>query len=112
MEGLAAEVAREGDVWWQRKPDVGDFFCIVCYAGTVIYGVVLPPPEDETLDVDGRWTRTWSQMQPDGCMGFVNIDQMDMLITREQFDLAKGLGWPGAPGAIRVVLRMQAMAQA
>lgn len=111
QKAFDGSIPNEGAVWWQRRPDAGDYFCIICVQGVVIYGVILPPPDDETPDVNGRWTRTWSQHLPHGSLGYIHIDEMDFILTREQFERARELGWPAAFAAIRVVLRMQAMAQ-
>lgn len=111
----AAASAADKAVWvggWQRDLDVGDCFCIVPHVGVVIYGVVMPPTEEDTPDPSLRRAKTFSAAYPTGADDVLDVKHVDLPITKAQFDVARRLGWPAEPAAWRALLCLGAPAAA
>lgn len=104
-EGLRVEA-------WQHDLDVGDCFCFVPTPGYVIYGIVLPPLDDEQPEIGMRRARTYSAEFPDGADDVLHIKYVDLPMTRAQFEAARAMQWPSVAPALRALLGLASPASA
>jgi hypothetical protein len=97
---------------WQKALDAGDAFCILQGKGKVAYGVILPPREDLQMKRNERWVRVWAKAHRTGREVCVDLQDIDLPLTRQQMALAESLDWPGTDVAMKLVLRMTAPGEA
>lgn len=79
---------------WQARIKAGDYFARWSALGFHVYGEILEEeePRDKGLE-HYRLCRGYSMACPEGEMGDIHVSTIDELITREQFESAKGRGW-------------------
>jgi len=92
---------------WQRKLNTGSFFCIVPEEGVVVYGEVLGRRPQGV-----RRVMTYAVEFPEGAEDMIHIQAPDLPLTRQQFELARELGWPCSPRVFQVLMVMGAVAKA
>lgn len=103
-EAAAAFVGIEG--WrveeWQRRLRKGDRFCVVCgIYGQMLYGYVV------TSVRKGRLTaRIFHESLPRGQVETVEIEHVDLPLSKAQFEQARAMGWPGPRVALPLILRL------
>jgi hypothetical protein len=108
-EMIAAVAAGQADADarvepWQAAVAPGDHY-VTFFAydngALVIYGQVLPPDPESSLRANSREVRAFSQDCPEGEYGIVHVAGIAGLITPEQFEHARALGWPNDPTSWR-----------
>jgi hypothetical protein len=112
---------------YQKTAKIGD--CYVRFEpalGIMIYGELLDPIEGEReagADEDEieyarqmysqphmenyRFGRHYSEMCPNGELGDVHVCSIMQVVSREQFNLAKALGWPSDREEVQALLNVQ-----
>jgi len=114
---MAAADAQVGPEAVQYKPGVY-FVRFVPEASVILYGQILDPIEhlreiggdEEDLEYETevrsdpamrhyRFTRVFSVRSPEGTLGDQHVSTLTSVLTAEEFERARTLGWPNNPAA-------------
>lgn len=94
---------------WQAEIKPGDFF-LEQHGEITIYGEVIESPYEEDREMyrkphmkHFRLTRCFSVACPEGEMGDKHVSAIMMLLSKDQFEQARKMGWPDA----RVLLTIE-----
>lgn len=107
LDGIDELVLDDFAILWQTKMRPGEYFCVLCWAEVIVYGVVLGRLGDAASPKGERWVRVWSELQPDGSEMYIRMAEVDLPLTKEQFMLAKKLKWPGTHESLKAMMNFQ-----
>jgi hypothetical protein len=102
---LSIEIETIRDPPWAKEMCPGHFFMwLIPRQGLTFYSIVLET--DASLVKGGyRLTRTYGPPYPSGCEMYVRQNLAVFLLSREQMDAARRLGWPQEPAQIHEVVQ-------
>lgn len=80
------------------------FLRFITKAEAAVYGVVIA----ESTDPAFRLTKSYSRHQEAQGLGRTPVASVTMLLSREQFEIARSLGWPADEHGLRKVLLVPA----
>lgn len=79
---------------WQRAIKPGDYFRQRHEVGINIYGEVLEDDEPRGPGLENyRFCRAYSLACPEGELGDIHVSQIEEILTRAKFEVAKARGW-------------------
>ncbi len=93
-------------VQWPKYMHPGHCFLWQMRGGAFFYSIVLDTP-DPLVEVGYRRTRTYGLPFPIGREAYVPQNVAHILLSREQMDLARKLGWPSDDASMWKIYSVQ-----